>query len=51
MRNGAGNLGIADSMNGTAFLDFDQTEKTKDIDEQGLHSNSVFPPLQGSHEH
>lgn len=29
MRNWAGNLGIADSMNGTAFPDFDHTEKNQ----------------------
>lgn len=49
MSNWAGNLGTADSMNTTVFPDFDQTEKIKDIDEQGLHSSSVFPPPQGNH--
>lgn len=43
MRNWAGNLGTADSMNGTVFPDFDQTEKTR------ILMNKDYTQIQCSH--
>lgn len=43
MRNWAGNGGTADSMNGTAFPDFDQTEKTR------ILMNKDYTQIQCSH--